>query len=114
VILLMLSFSSFPSFPKFHRVAPLLKTCSTSMFVYDHAYFLVYVYLWIYLLCMRENMCLLCFWSWLTSLNMMSSNYIHLPSNPMSFTFKPCHYSLWLSNTPFCIYTTISWSIHQL
>jgi hypothetical protein len=24
-----------------------------------------------------------------------------------------CHYTLWLSNTPLCIYNTISWSIHQ-
>jgi hypothetical protein len=31
--------------------------------------------------CMRENMCLLCFWAWLTSLNIMSSTCIHLPSN---------------------------------
>jgi hypothetical protein len=25
-----------------------------------------------------------------------------------------CHFSLWLSKTPLCIYITISWSIHQL
>jgi hypothetical protein len=25
-----------------------------------------------------------------------------------------CHYSLWLSNIPLHIYTTFSWSIHQL
>jgi hypothetical protein len=24
-----------------------------------------------------------------------------------------CHYSLWLSNIPLCIYTKFSWSIHQ-
>jgi hypothetical protein len=75
---------SFPSFPMFHRVLPLLHTSSTSEFVYDHACFCVYVYLWIYLPRMRENMRLLCFWSWLTSLNKMSSNCIHLPSNHMS------------------------------
>jgi hypothetical protein len=74
-------FFSFPSFPGFHRVVPPLKTCSTSEFVHDHVWFWVYVYLWIYLPCMRENMWLLCSWSWLTSLNMMSSNCIHLPSN---------------------------------
>jgi hypothetical protein len=34
---------SFPSFPKIHRVVPLLQTCSTSGFVYDHADFCVYV-----------------------------------------------------------------------
>jgi hypothetical protein len=75
---------SFPSFPKFHRVVPLLQTCSTFEFVYDQARFCEYVFLWICLPCMRENMQLLCFWSWLTSLNMMSPNCIHLPSNLMS------------------------------
>jgi hypothetical protein len=75
---------SFLSFPKFHRVAPLLQIFSTIEFVYDHACFWVYVYLWIYLSHMRENICLLCFWSWLTSLNMVSSNCIHLPLNPMA------------------------------
>jgi hypothetical protein len=68
--------------------------------------FCVYLYLWI---CshMRENMWLLCFWAWLTSLSMMSSNCIPLPSTT-------CHYSLCLINSPLCIYTTFSWSIHQL
>jgi hypothetical protein len=47
---------------------------------------------------MRENMHLLCFWSWLTSLSMISYNCIHLPSNPMSLF-------LWLSNTLLCICT---------
>jgi hypothetical protein len=41
---------------------------------------------------MRENMWLLCFWSWATSLDMMSSSCIH-------YHQSPCHY------------TTISWSI---
>jgi hypothetical protein len=45
----------FSSFPKFHRVVPLLQTCSTSEFVYDHTCFCVYVYLWIYLPCMRKK-----------------------------------------------------------
>jgi hypothetical protein len=75
---------SFPSFPEFHRVVPLLQMCSTSEFVYDQLGFCVYVYLWIYLPCMRENMHLLCLWSWLTSLSIMFSKFIHLPSNPMS------------------------------
>jgi hypothetical protein len=96
-------FFSFPSFPEFHRVVPLLQICSTSEFVYDHACFCACVYLWIYLL----PMWLLCFWFWVASLNMMSSNCIRLPSSHMSLF-------LWLSNTPLCIYTTISWSIHQL
>jgi hypothetical protein len=56
-------FYSFPSFPEFHRVVSLSQTCSMSEFVYDHAGFCVYVYLWIYFPRMRENMWLLCFWS---------------------------------------------------
>jgi hypothetical protein len=98
---------SFPSFLTFHRVVPLLQTCSTSEFVYDRACFCIYFYLWIYLPHMRENIQFLCFWAWFTSLNMMSSNCIHLPSNYMSLFLR-------LSNTPLCIYTTFSWLIHQL
>jgi hypothetical protein len=95
---------SFLSCPDFLRVVPLLQTCSTllqtcSEFVYDHACFWVYVYLWIYLPHMRENMQLLHFWVGLTSLNMMFSNCIHLPSDEIGsvqsgmavdhpFTFK--------------------------
>jgi hypothetical protein len=54
---------SFPSFSEFYWVVPLLQTCSTFVFAYDHACSCVYVYLWIYFPCMRENMQLLCFWS---------------------------------------------------
>jgi hypothetical protein len=86
---------------------PLLHTCSTTEFVYHHASFCKYIYPWICRPRMRENMRLLCFWSWLTSLNMMSSS-------SSIYHQTPCHYSLWLSNSPLCIYTTISWSIHQL
>jgi hypothetical protein len=100
-----LSFSFPLSFPEFHRAVPLLPTCSTTEFVYGHAWFCVHVYLRIYLPCMRENMLLLFFWPRLTSLSITSSNCI--PWNPI-------YYFLWLSNTPLCIYTTISWSIHQL
>jgi hypothetical protein len=59
---------SFSSFPEFHRAVPLLQTCSTSEFLYHHACFCAYLYLWIYLPYMRENTWLLYFWSWLTSL----------------------------------------------
>jgi hypothetical protein len=45
VILLITILFSFPSFPEFHGVVPLLRTCSTSEFVYDHVCFCVYVYL---------------------------------------------------------------------
>jgi hypothetical protein len=83
-ILLMLYHSlilfSFPSFLVFHRVVPLLQTCSTYEFVHDHVYFYVYVCL-LGLSCMRENMWPFIFRAWLTSFNIMSSNCIHLPSN---------------------------------
>jgi hypothetical protein len=46
----------------------------------------VYVYLFIYLPHVIENMTL-SFWVCLTSLNMMSSNCIHLPSNYMGTLF---------------------------
>jgi hypothetical protein len=62
MMLLMLCHPLFlSSFPEFHRVVALLQTCSTSEFVHDHACFCVYVYLWLYLPRMRENMCLLSF-----------------------------------------------------
>jgi hypothetical protein len=69
---------------------------------------LVFVYMsifWISLPHMTENMWPLSSQAWLASLNMMSSTCIHLPSNP-------CHYSLWLSNTPLCIYH--NFLIHSL
>jgi hypothetical protein len=80
VVCNIMVFFFFLAFPEFHRVVILLQACSTI----DHVWFCVYVYLWIYLPHMRENMHLLCFWSWLTLLNMISSNCIQLPSNPMS------------------------------
>jgi hypothetical protein len=78
--------SLFPS----SRVFPLLQTCSTSEFVYNHTCFCICVYLWIYLPHMRENIQPLSFWAWLTSLNTMSSNCIHLPSNHMLTSFFVC------------------------
>jgi hypothetical protein len=65
---------SFPSFPKFHTVVPLLQTCSTSEFVNDHVCFVCMFIFWIYLPHMREDMWTLSIWTWLTSLNMMSSS----------------------------------------
>jgi hypothetical protein len=61
VILLIIILFSFLSFPGFNRVVPLLQTCSTFEFVYDHACFCVFVYFWICLPHLRENMHLLCF-----------------------------------------------------
>jgi hypothetical protein len=80
----------FPSFLKFHRVVSLLQTYPIHELAYYHACFCIHVYFWIYLPCMRKIMWTLSFWAWLTSLNIMSSNCIHLPSNT-------CHYSYgWL------------------
>jgi hypothetical protein len=62
---------SFPSFPKCRRVIPLLQTCSTYEFVYDHSCLCVYVDL---SSTYERNMQPLPFWAWLTSPNMMSSN----------------------------------------
>jgi hypothetical protein len=46
------------------------------------SYVFVYMFIfWIYLPHKRENMWLLSFWTWLTSLNMISSSCTHLPSN---------------------------------
>jgi hypothetical protein len=99
VILLMLYRSLFHSLcPWVTYSSSTVTNMSTSEFVHDHACFCVYVYVWICLPCMRENMQPLCFWAWLTSLTMISSNCTHLPSNLMSLF-------LWLSNTPLCIYT---------
>jgi hypothetical protein len=95
---------SLPSFPEFHSIVPLLQTCFMYEFVFDHSCFVHIFIFWIYFPHMRENMQPLSFWAWLPSLNMMSSNCIHLPSNYML--------SLWLSKISLCIYTTFSWSIH--
>jgi hypothetical protein len=91
---------SFSSFPEFHTVVPLLQTCPTTEFVYDHTFLCVCLLLDLSSTYERKH-AFLEFWSWLTDV-------LHLPSK------TPCHYLLWLSTTPLCICTTISWSIHQL
>jgi hypothetical protein len=81
---------TFPSFPEFHSVVPLLQTCSLYTFVYGTWSCLVFYMfiLCLYLPHMRENTWPLSFWTWLISLNIMSSNCIHLASNHMvSFFF---------------------------
>jgi hypothetical protein len=56
MILLMLYHSLFLFLlSKFHRIVPLLQTCSTSKFVYGHVWFLCVFIFWIYLPCMRGN-----------------------------------------------------------
>jgi hypothetical protein len=68
----------FLSFSKFHRVVPLLETCSTSEFVYDHACFCAYIYLWIY--CVSDHGYLSLSWR-----PPIASTYLQIL----------CHYSLW-------------------
>jgi hypothetical protein len=68
--------------PLVHWVVPLLQHV-LQMSLYMIMFVFVYVFFWIYLPHRRENMYPLSFWACLTSLNMMSSNYIHLPSNHM-------------------------------
>jgi hypothetical protein len=78
------------------------KKCVLHINLYIIMFVLVYMFIFcFYLPCLRENMWLLSFWTWLISLKIMASNFIHLPSHQF-------HYSLWLSKTPLCIYTTFS------
>jgi hypothetical protein len=55
-ILLAIILLSFPSSPKFNSVVPLLQTCSTCRWIYDHDCFVYTFIFWIYLPHMRENM----------------------------------------------------------
>jgi hypothetical protein len=73
-----------PSFPKFHKVVSLLQTFYVGVYIWSSLFLHICFIFWKYLPCMRENMWPLCFWAWLISLNMMSSNYIHLLSNNVS------------------------------
>jgi hypothetical protein len=94
-----LSFS-FPSFPKFHRGVPQLQTCSTSEFVYDHANFCVCLSL--DLSSTYERKCGLC---------VSEPGLLHLTWCPPIISLylqTTCHYSLRLSKTSLCIYTTFS------
>jgi hypothetical protein len=82
------------STPTFHRVVPLLQTCSTYEFVYDHVYFWLHVYLLDLSSTYRENMQPLSFWICLTSLTMMFSSFIHLPLNDKIPSFFMAEYYL--------------------
>jgi hypothetical protein len=96
----------FPSFPEFHRVAPLLKTCSTCLCMI----ILGFVYMFIFGSVFH-------IWEKTYGFRVSDSGLLHLtwcPPVASIYLQTTCHYSLWLSNTPLCIYTTISWSIHQL
>jgi hypothetical protein len=65
----------------FHNITDALSFC-LSLFLLVFVYFIF----WIGLPYKRENIWPLCFWAWLTSLNMMSSNCIYLLPTT-------CHYS---------------------
>jgi hypothetical protein len=78
-----LSLFSFPFSFKCHRIVLLLQTCSTYKCVYDHVYFWYIFILWIYLPNMKENMWTFSFSTWFISLNIISSCWIHSPSNYM-------------------------------
>jgi hypothetical protein len=76
--------------------------------------FCVYVYLWIYCPCMKENMQPLSFWVWLTSLNMMSSNCISLPSNHhiiIPYDWVKLHCVFWLMFL--WLYGSYGWSCEE-
>jgi hypothetical protein len=73
-----------------------LQTCSLSIRV------LIYVYFWIYLPHVRENIQTVLLWVWLTSVNMIISS-IHLPANSIISYFIPlngwiilCYISMYL------------------
>lgn len=55
----------------------------------------------------REDMCYLSFQIWLIAFSMMTSRSIHFHENDTVSFF-------WLNNTPLCVYTTFSSSIHLL
>jgi hypothetical protein len=83
------SHSFFPFLPpEFHVVVPLLQTCSTYKDVYDSVCFFVYAYLLDRSSIYERKHQPFSFWTRLTSLYIMSSNSIHLPSiNIVSFFF---------------------------
>jgi hypothetical protein len=93
-ILLMLHHSLFLSFlPQVLYYSSTI-TIYTFLYICLYTIMLVFVYMFIFWIClphMRENMWPLSFWTWITSLRMMSSSCIHLPSNHILSFF------LWLS-----------------
>jgi hypothetical protein len=80
------------SFPSLLPWVPHSSSTITNMFLHMSLCMIMFVFVcmcvfWIYLPHRRENTWLLCFWAWLASLNMMSSNCIHLPSNHLVSLF---------------------------
>jgi hypothetical protein len=98
---------SFPSFSEFHIVVTLLQTC---LHLGLYTIMLVFAYMFIFGSTLR-------IWEKAFSLCLSEPHLFHLTwCPPVAFIFlqTTCHYSLWFSNTPLCIYTKISWPIHQL
>jgi hypothetical protein len=92
---------SFPSFPEFHRVLPLLQACSTSEFVDDQACF-VYIFVFGSIFHIWKKTCGFC----VSDLGLLHLIWCLLFAS--IYLQTTCHYSLWLTNTPLCIYVTIS------
>jgi hypothetical protein len=83
-----------------------LQTCSTSEFVY----MLVFVHMFFFgsIFHIWEKTCHFC---------VSDPGLLHLtwcPPIASIYLQTKCHYSLWMSNTPLCIFATFSWFIHQL
>jgi hypothetical protein len=81
---------SFPFFLKFHRVVPLLWTCSTSEFVYDHTYFLYILFIFGSIFHVSEKTC---------SFRLSEPGLLHLtwcPPIASIYHQTTCYYSLWL------------------
>jgi hypothetical protein len=89
-----LSFTfSFPPSPKFHRVAPLLKTCSTYESVYGVC-FCVYVYLLDLSSTYGKKHVAFVFLSWLLHLTWCS------PIATINLQSTWYHFSFWMNTTP--------------
>jgi hypothetical protein len=52
---------------------------------YFYVCIILLVFVLAYITHIRENMCPLAFWTWLTSLKMMFPSSIHLPANDKKF-----------------------------
>jgi hypothetical protein len=91
---------SFPSFPKFHRVVLLLKTYSTYEFIYGYVVFVYMFIFWIFYI--WEKTCGL----WLSEPGLLYLTWCPPIASIDLQTTR--HYSLWLSKTPLCVYTTFS------
>jgi hypothetical protein len=95
---------SFPSLPEFQKVS---STITSMFYIWACIWSCLFLCIWLSLgiSSTYESFCVsdpgLCHATWCS------------PVTPIYFQIT-CHYSLWWSNTPLCLYSTFSWSIHQL